>query len=359
MPPNCWTRPPTVGNDGQKVGRRLARLRALAVLLPLFACLWPAGQSRAAYPIGDVVLALPVPEDSQPALLYSLIERSARRYAAAPIILHSVPGRGGSYAWSFLKDKPGNGSALAALHFPSAVLLAADKNRAFSPDDIAPVAVFAYAANALWVAEDSPIRTLDDLTAYAREPGNTFVVAGTGRYTDHHMANLIHNRAAGIKSLYLPLTGTAESVAAVTEKRATACWGYALAPSTMPGLRPLAVAAPERCPALPDTPTFREQNMEVISGQYFGLAAPAESKERTREEVAAFFLKAFSNPELLDEVEAAGFVPEPVGLRDMPIFVGRQRLAVENFLNDYSMFPPRGTLPLWSPDKDGGDDAGR
>ena len=344
--------------DGQTAGRRLARLSALTVLLSLFACLGPAGQSRAAYPIDDVVLALPVTEGSQPALLYGLIERSARRYASAPIMLHYVPGRGGSYAWSFLKDKPGNGSALAALHFPSVILLAADRDRAFFPDDIAPVAVFAYAANALWVAEDSPIHTLDDLTAYAREPGNTLIVAGTGRYTDHHMADLIHNRAAGIKSLYLPLTGTAESVAAVREKRATACWGYALAPSTMPGLRPLAVAAPERCPALPDTPTFREQNMEVISGQYFGLAAPAESKEKAREEIAGFFLKVFSNPELLDELTAAGFAPDPMGPRDMLAFVGRQRLAMRTFLDDYPMFPPRGTLPLWSPSKDD-DDAGR
>lgn len=342
--------------DGQKAGRRLA---ALTALLSLFACLWPVGQSRADYPISDVVLAVPVTEGSQAALLYSLIERSARQYAAAPIMLHYVPGRGGSYAWSFLKDKPGNGSALAALHFPSAVLLAADRNRAFSPDDVAPVAVFAYAANALWVAEDSPIRTLDDLTAYAREPGNTLIVAGTGSYTDHHMAGMIHNRAAGIKSLYMPLTGTAESAAAVREKRATACWGYALVPSTMPGLRPLAVAAPERCPALPDTPTFREQDMEVISGQYFGLAAPAESKEKVREEIADFFLKVFSNPELLDEVAAAGFVPDPVSPRDMLAFVGRQRLAVENFLKDYPMFPPRGTLPLWSPSKNEEDDAGR
>ena len=344
--------------DGQKAGRRLTRLSALTVLLSLFACLWPAGQSRADYPIGDVVLAMPVTEGSQPALLYSLIERAARQYATAPIMVDYVPGRGGSYAWSFLKNKPGNGSTLAALHFPSVLLLAADKNRAFSPDDITPLAVFAYAANALWVAEDSPIRTLDDLTAYAREPGNTLIVAGTGRYTDHHMADLIHNRAAGIKSLYLPLTGTVESVAAVREKRATACWGYALVPSTMPGLRPLAVAAPERCPALPDTPTFREQNMEVVSGQYFGLAAPAESKERVREEIAEFFLKVFSNPELLDEVTAAGFVPDPMAQRDMLTFVGRQRLAVQTFLDDYPMFPPRGTLPLWSPSKNDEEDAG-
>ena len=323
----------------------------VSCLLALLLCALPVRQSRAAYPIQDVTLVMPVTEGSQPALLYSLVQRFALQYATVPIKLKYLPGRGGSYAWGFLKGKPGNGYVLAALHFPSVMLLAADRDRAFSPDDMAPVALLAYAANALWVAEDSPIRTLDDLVSQARDAENSLIIAGTGSYTDHQMVHLIFNRAAGVKTLYLPLTGTVESMNAVKEKRAAACWGYALAGSSMPGLRPLAVAAPERCPALPDAPTFRERNMEVVSGQYFGLAAPAEAKEDVREIVAAFFLNVFSNQDMLNEVVAAGFAPAPLSSQEMLVFVGKQQLAAETFFKDYPMFP-KGTLPLWSPRKD-------
>lgn len=347
---------PIAASDSQGPGRgcfspHYARPAiAFCLLLALALCAPPVRQSRAAaYPIEEITLALPVTEGSQPAILYNLIQRFARQYSLAPVRLKYLPGRGGSYAWSFLKGKPGNGYVLAALHFPSVILLAADKDRVFSPDDMTALAVFAHAANALWVAEDSPFRTVEDLVLQARDADYGLIVAGTGSHTDHQMAHLIFSRAAGVKTLYLPLTGTAESVSAVREKRAAACWGYALARSSMPGLRPLAVAAPERCPALPDTPTFRERNMEVISGQYFGLAAPAGTREETRQAVAAFFLNVFSNKDLLAEAMAAGFTPEPLPLRDMPVFVGKQRFAAENFLKDYPMFP-RGTLPpsRWS-----------
>lgn len=324
---------------------------AAVCLLALLLSALPVRQSQAAYPIQDVTLAMPVSEGSQPALLYSLIQRFVLQPSSVPIKLKYLPGRGGSYAWGFLKGKPGNGYVLAALHFPSVMLLAADRDRAFSPDDMAPVALFAYAANALWVAEDSPFRTLDDLVGQARDAENSLIIAGTGSYTDHQMVHMIFNRAAGVKTLYLPLIGTVESVNAVKEKRAAACWGYALAGSSMPGLRPLAVAAPDRSPALPDAPTFRERNMEVVNGQYFGLAAPAEIKEDMRETVAAFFLNVFSNQDMAAEVAAAGFAPALLSPQDMLVFVGKQQLAAETFLKDYPMFP-KGTLPLWSPHKD-------
>ena len=349
-------RRPIVGSDGRAAGRRVfpppsAPAAIILCLLALALCASPVRQSRAAYPIEEVTLVMPVTEGSQPALLYSLIQRFALQYSPVPVKLKYLPGRGGSYAWSFLKGKPGNGYILAALHFPSVMLLAADRDRVFAPDDMAPVALFAYAANALWVAEDSPIRTLDDLVAQARDSENSLIIAGTGSYTDHQMVHLIFNRAAGVKTLYLPLTGTVESMNAVKEKRAAACWGYALARSSMPGLRPLAVAAPERCPALPDTPAFRERDMEVVNGQYFGLAAPVETKDEVRDTVAAFFLNMFSNQDLLDEAGAAGFAPALLSPRDMLVFVGKQQLAAETFLKNYPMLP-KGALPLWSPRKD-------
>lgn len=335
-----------MGADSRFRSRKVALARiltALACLLFAPLCVSPAGESlAAAYPTKEIALTLPETEGGQSAMLYGLIQRFARQHASFPLTLDYRPGRGGSYAWSSLKDKPGTGYALAAVTFPSSVLLAADKDRAFTPDDMAALALFAYAPNALWVAEDSPIRTLDDLAAAARNKPYSLYIAGIGSYTEQHMAELLFNRAAGVQTLYMPLAGGVECAKAVKEKRATACWGYALVPASMPGLRPLAVAAPERSSALPDTPTFRERKMEVVSGQYFGLAMPASGRADIREAVAAFFLEIFSDAELLKEVQVSGFTPHPLPLQAMPAFAGKQRQEVEHFLNNYSMYPKGG-----------------
>lgn len=341
-----------MGADGARGRRRLfagfPAVRIACLLLPV-ACLLIAGQSRAEYPLEGMRLALPMTEGSQPTILYRLLQRRLAGGNGAPALtLTPLPGRGGSYAWRFLQGEPDNGYSLAALHLPAAMLLAADKDRVFAPDGMAPVALFAYAANALWVAEDSALRTPDDFAASARENGGSPVIAGVGSYTDQHMAHMILNRAAGIKSVYLPLTGTAEAAEAVRQKRAAACWGYALDRSSMPGLRPLAVAAAERCAVLPDTPTFREHALEVISGQHFGLAVPATVRMKLRREISAFFLDLFADSGVRAEAADAGFIPAPVTLEELPLFMERQSAALEGFLTDYAMFP-KGRLPLWIP----------
>lgn len=334
MPLTCCKRPPAVSADKQP------RLFLAAFCLALLLCgLYVPQGGAAAYPVQSIVLALPVAEDSQTAALYRSMQSFMPRYASVSLLLHPLPGRGGSYAWNFLKGKSGDGYSLAALTFPSFTLLSFDKKRIFVPEEIVPVALFAYAPNVLWVAADSPFASLEDLVVYARTPGNTLALAGTGRYSDQHMATLIFDRASGVKSLYIPLTGTAESLQAVKAKRVTACWGYALAGSSMSGLRPLAVAAPERSPVMPDVPTFREQRMDIVNGQYFGLGMPAEASDEIREAVSALFLDLFSDKDLQTALRASGFIPRPAGLQDIPAFVGEQQREVEQFLDDYTIFP--------------------
>ena len=326
-------------NSGPSLLKRLPTAALLALLVFFCFTLSPRHISAATYPLETIELALPVTEGSQPAILYNLIQRYAARHTLVKFTLNYRAGRGGSYAWNYLKDKPGYGYVLAALHYPSFTLLAADKERVFNPDALTPVALFAYAPNALWVAKDSPILSLEDLVIYARDPGNRLIVAGTGSFTDHHMATLIFDRAAGITSLYLPLTGTVESVQAVKDKRATACWGYALDSSTMGGLRPLAVAATERGSALPDIPTFREEKMEVVNGQYFGLAMPSTAKKKVRDAVSDFFLDVLSDQDLLNELNRAGFEPTPLPSMGIAVFAGKQEMEVNLFLKDYTVFP--------------------
>ena len=312
-----------------------------AVLL-LFSLLFSSvslAASTAGYPRKEVSLALPTSPGSQTDIFFTIAQPFLRKYSREPVVLRHVPGRGGGYAWSSLLQKPGDGYTLAALSLPSFLLLGHTKNRLYEPNEVVPVAIFSYIPSTLWVDNASPFKTVADLVQYARQPGKTLTIAGIGSYTEHHMAAMKFDRAAGVKSIYMPFLGSVQAIEAVRNNLATACWGNALQEDTMPGMRPIAVAAPERSIALPETPTFREQKIELINGQYLGVCMPGGAPEDARQMVSDFFLRVTSDEEFLHLITSKGFSPMAVPYQDMPAFMGHQVQSIDEFMNDYSMFP--------------------
>lgn len=310
------------------------------LLLLCLALLLPAHAGRAAvYPIRPVTLLAPHPTGSQSDAFFSLLLPFLRKHAGSKeISLELKPGRGGGAAWAELSRRPGDGYALAALYAPTFFLQARAKDRLYDERDIAPVAVAAYAPLALWVNAESPLNSVADVIAHARAPGGRLVISGTGSYTDQHMASLLFDRAAGVKSLYLPYLGSTEAAKAVQEGTAQACWGYALPGASMPGMRPLAVAAQTRRPALPDVPTFAEAGTPLNAGLYIGLCLPASTGEETRQQVSELFIRAASDPEFAAAAALAGFQPRPLSYHDMPAFIAARQGEVDSFAAAYPMF---------------------
>lgn len=231
---------------------------------------------------------------------------------------------------------------MSALLLPSFFYLAKMPDNMFAEKDIAPITVFAYASHALWVDKDSPFQTLDDFIAHARSvmesAGQPLLIAGTGSYTDQHMANQIFARLAGLVTRYYPVIGSTEAASRVKDKEVQACWGYALTLESMPGMRPLAVASAERVSSLPDVPTFRERRMEFLSGAHFGIAMAAESvPEKTRLAVASRISLFLADPALRRLFAARGASALSLSPEDMQSFLNERRREAENLQLSYPL----------------------
>ncbi len=272
---------------------------------------------------------------------FSLFATALQKQSTQPITLLYAPGRGGSTALNRLIGKPDDGYAVAGLFIPSFLLQPDGYDPAYAEADIAPVAILAYAPAALWVPADSPHRTVSDLTAFALAPGNRLIIAGNGSLTDHHMASLLLDRAAGITSAYMPVLDSVQAVEAAIAGKAAACWGHALAPDSMPGMRPIAVAALSRSPALPDVPTFEEQRIRLVIGQHIGIGLPGKAREEIRRTVSGFFLRAAAEPDFTARAAAAGLTLMPTAYKDMPGFLEHQRRSLRAFLDEYPLLPQR------------------
>lgn len=332
----------------------LLPLRGLTAALALWLvfCLCGGGAARASSdsPVcsDGRQLLIPAAEKSQVAQIFEGLAPLWQGKTGSSLRISHHPGRGGSYALRDLLLEKANGCTFAGVVLPSFFYQIADPDSMIGKDEISLCAVAAQAHNALWVAADSPFRNWQEFLAHARhlaqDPAALLLVAGTGRYSDQHMATLQLNRAAGIKTQYSPFLGSVEAAQAVRSGAALAFWAYALNPDDMPDMRPLALAAETRSSLMPDTPTFKEMGVDCTSAACFGLALPAALSQKQQ--------KALHKALVLDTAAQSGAaVPglEILTIRadSLPIFVNQFAVRAEADLDEYPMLPALSLFPAF------------
>jgi putative tricarboxylic transport membrane protein len=125
------------------------------------------------------------------------------------------------------------------------------------------------------VKTDSPLKTIEDIVAAAKQKALT--IGGTATGQEDQMCNRLFERAADIKLRYVPFNSGGECVTAVLGGHVDMIWAN---PSEFVPqweakmVRPIVVAKETRLPDFPDVPTFKEKGYNVTFKMFRGIAAP-------------------------------------------------------------------------------------
>jgi tripartite-type tricarboxylate transporter receptor subunit TctC len=144
----------------------------------------------------------------------------------------------------------------------------------------APIATVALLPHVFVVNNEVPAKTIVEFVDYAKaNPGKINFGAGLG--TPPHLLSTLFKTDAKIDVVYVPYTGSAQSVNDLLGGRTqfTIDGLVTLFPLIQAGkLRPLAIARGERWPALPDVPTLVESGYpDFVLDAWTGLVAPADT----------------------------------------------------------------------------------
>jgi tripartite-type tricarboxylate transporter receptor subunit TctC len=131
----------------------------------------------------------------------------------------------------------------------------------------------------IFTGGNGPIKDLATLIAAAKEPGGVaFATAGVGSIP--HLAGELFTKAARLNLRHIPYKGSSEAVIAVASGQAPISFdnlppAYAMVKSGK--LKPLAIAAKNRNPSLPDVPTLAELGYPIEASSWWGVMAPART----------------------------------------------------------------------------------
>ena len=202
----------------------------------------------------------------------------------------------------------------------------------WDPDrDFAHVAMVMSTPYLILVRPDLPIRTPADLVAEARRRPEPFSYGTSGIGSMPHLVMVRFLRAAGVSMTHVPYRGAAQIVTDIAGGVLPMMVDSLTAASAnirSGALRPLAHTWPERVPAFPDIPTFRELGFrDLVVDGWSGIAAPARTPPPILERLAAVVREALQAPDVVRRYAETATAPGRLFGEDAQRFV-REEVAV-------------------------------
>lgn len=246
-----------------------------------------------------------------------------------PVVVENKPGAGGQIGFAELATSEPDGYLFSTLNAPN-VEVGAITGTAYKLDDFELLGNIVGTNVTLAVSQTSDIKTLDDLIAAAKESSTPMNLGTSSLAADDHLMALRFARMAGIKFTTLPL----ESAGNV---RNAIVGGHIMVGSlsnneTAPfvdQIRPLAVAAEERVPELPDTPTFRELGWDLVAGSNHVLGTRKGVSDEVKAKLAGCIDQVVKDPAFLADAEKRKVSINYMDAEQVKAFIAKENADLE------------------------------
>ena len=294
------------------------RLLAGAAALPL---LGGAAGAQSAWPTKPIRVVLPGPAGGIIDVAIRAISEALTADLGQQIVVDPRPGGNGIVAGQILTGSAPDGYTLEATvsaHYALPFLMKAPFDVVA---DFTPIAMVGVTAAVLCVAKSLPVRSVDELVAYARKSPTPLTYLNSGNGTSTHLVPEQLRLEKKIDLVSVPYKGLPPGVQDLLGERIQI--GLVSAPLILGHVRsgavtPIAVSGAARLPEIPDVPTLREQGYGAIEIQSAlpllgpkGLPAPIV--ERLNRSVA----KALADPQVRSRLESAYIQPTAMTVDDV------------------------------------------
>lgn len=252
----------------------------------------------AEYPERPVTVIIPFPPGGSVDPIARALQQGMQAELGGSLVIMNQPGAGGTLGTGRVANAAPDGYTLGITTVgPLTTQPHMMASLKYGVNDFEYVCRTHVTPQVLAVPANSPYKTLKDLVADARKNPEKMTFTSTGIGSLPHLAVVEFGQLAGFKWLHVPSKGDGEASTLVMQGEITG-WvaGLQTFATLSPRLRALGILEPERSPALPDVPTFREQGFDILSMGWGGMIAPKGTPANVIAKLSAACEKAAKAP---------------------------------------------------------------
>jgi len=227
-----------------------------------------------------------------------------------PVVVDNRPGASGMIASTLVAREKPDGYSVLYDTFAAVINAVSNKLSYDFEKDLRPVSQAINAPAVMLVQAQSPYKSVKDfvVSAKARKGKITFASGGPGGVA--HLSGELLQALEDIQLVHVPYKGGAPAVTGLLGGHVDSY--FASISSALPHiksgkLRPLAVTANKRLPALGDVPTFVELgHPEFVISEWNGFFVPGKTPEDVVQRLSRSIQEATRSKALVDRLEALG-----------------------------------------------------
>ena len=278
------------------------------------AALAPAAALSQSYPARPVKLISPFAPGGGTDILGRLIAQRFGEVFNGTMIVENRAGAGGNVgAQSVARSDPDGYTLLMAVN---SYTINANITKAVPFDlqrDFVPIGMVATSPFVLVAHPSLPVKSVQELIAYARGKPGELNFGSAGVATAPHLAMELFQIATGTKMVHLPYQGSGPNVTGLLRGDVQVS---AIALNSIEGfigtdqVRVLAVMSPERLPQLPQVPTVAESGVpDFAVDLWYALLAPRDTPLTIVAKLSADLKTVLEMPAARDAMIKVGYIP--------------------------------------------------
>lgn len=313
----------------------------VAAVIALTIAATPEPASAQDYPSRPIMLTVAYSPGGATDLQARIVSQPAASdsYFGRPMVIVNKPGAGGKVAWTWFSSRAQKtGYEVAVYNLPHVLAQSIALNADYGLDTLEPIANFGADPAVLVVGRNSPIETVADFIAHAKQHPAEITISGAGLYVGHHIALLQLERTAEIDLTYVPYPGAVPALTSLIGGQVQAGFNnLSDAYRSRDRLRILAIADLDRdTEFLPDVPTFLEQGIDIddASVNFRGFMVPRGTPEEVTDVLATRLPAMFGDEDVVTRMREGGASMRVMGREEVQSLWQRHQAALEVLLAD-------------------------
>jgi tripartite-type tricarboxylate transporter receptor subunit TctC len=284
------------------------------------------GRAQSDYPSQPIRIIVSVPAGGGVDSATRLVAEGLRQRLGQPVIVENRGGQAGNLgAEAVFAATPDGYTLLASQPSPLTVNVLLYKKLNFDPAGFVPVAIMTSIPNTLAVKTALPVRSVEELIAYAKaNPGKlNYASQGTGT-TSHLTAELFQTRT-GAKLVHVPYRGTAPAVNDLVAGHVDLMFSELasmLELNRAGKVRLLAMTTTKRSPLAPEIPTIIESGIASFeSATWNAISAPPKTPAAIVAKLNAAIVATLRADDVTVRLRAVGMQPESLSPAEAAVFI--------------------------------------